>query len=43
MRALEECKRLGDPLWMLFGVHSAHHDLSSRDSAQDEALGLNCT
>jgi len=29
--------------WRLMGVHSARLDMSNRDAAQDEILGLNCT
>lgn len=32
-----------DPLpWTLLGVHSARMDMGTRDTAQDERLGLNC-
>lgn len=34
---------LGDVPWLLLGIHSSRLDLGSRDLAQDEALGLNCT
>lgn len=30
------------PAWQLLGVHSTRMDMRSRDSAQDESLGLNC-
>jgi S1-C subfamily serine protease len=30
------------PSWQLVGVHSTRMDMSSRDQAQDESLGLNC-
>lgn len=33
----------GDLPWMLLGIHSSRLDLGTRDLAQDEALGLNCT
>lgn len=33
-----------DPLpWKLLGIHSSRMDMSSRDMALDESLGLNCT
>ena len=30
------------PRWCLLGVHSSRMDMSTRDMAQDESLGLNC-
>jgi len=33
---------LGDLPWQLLGVHSARLDITGRDRAQDESLGLNC-
>ena len=42
MRAPSQNPELGDLPWMLLGVHSARLDISGRDSAADEALGLNC-
>jgi len=39
-------RRLNDaasaPSWQLVGVHSTRMDMSTRDQAQDESLGLNC-
>lgn len=32
----------GGPRWHLLGVHSSGMDMSNRDTAQDESLGLNC-
>lgn len=32
----------GRPRWCLLGVHSSRMDMASRDTAQDESLGLNC-
>ncbi len=32
----------GRPRWCLLGVHSSRMDMSTRDAAQDESLGLNC-
>jgi hypothetical protein len=32
----------GRPSWCLLGVHSSRMDMASRDTAQDESLGLNC-
>lgn len=33
----------GDPMpWRLLGVHAGRMDMGSRDTAQDETLGLNC-
>lgn len=32
----------GAPRWCLLGVHSSRMDMATRDSAQDESLGLNC-
>ena len=33
----------GEIPWRLLGIHSAGLDMSGRDAAQDESLGLNCT
>jgi len=41
MRATGATTRLGGLPWKLLGVHSARMDLATRDSAQDEGLGLN--
>mgnify|MGYP001478434928 CR=1 FL=1 len=30
------------PRWCLLGVHSSRMDMATRDTAQDESLGLNC-
>jgi hypothetical protein len=30
------------PRWRLLGVHSSRMDMASRDTVQDESLGLNC-
>ncbi len=43
MRAREVDARLGDLPWKLLGVHSARMDMLTRDTVQDESLGLNCT
>jgi S1-C subfamily serine protease len=32
----------GAPHWCLLGVHSSRMDMATRDTAQDESLGLNC-
>jgi S1-C subfamily serine protease len=32
----------GAPRWCLLGVHSSRMDMATRDTAQDESLGLNC-
>jgi hypothetical protein len=32
----------GRPRWCLLGVHSSRLDMSTRDAAMDESLGLNC-
>ena len=32
----------GRPAWCLMGVHSSRMDMTTRDLAQDESLGLNC-
>jgi hypothetical protein len=32
----------GKPRWCLLGVHSSRMDMATRDTAQDESLGLNC-
>ncbi len=32
----------GRPRWCLLGVHSSRMDMTTRDAAQDESLGLNC-
>lgn len=32
----------GRPRWCLLGVHSSRMDMATRDTAQDESLGLNC-
>lgn len=32
----------GGPRWCLLGVHSSRMDMTTRDAAQDESLGLNC-
>jgi S1-C subfamily serine protease len=37
-----EGARGDQPRWCLLGVHSSRMDMASRDSAQDESLGLNC-
>ncbi|MBL0727210.1 trypsin-like peptidase domain-containing protein [Piscinibacter sp. HJYY11] len=37
-----EPRALGRPRWHLLGVHSSRMDMSTRDAAQDESLGLNC-
>jgi hypothetical protein len=42
MRVADASEDSGLP-WVLLGVHSARLDLGSRDSEQDEVLGLNCT
>lgn len=34
--------RAGHPRWCLLGVHSSRLDMATRDTAQDESLGLNC-
>jgi S1-C subfamily serine protease len=34
--------REGAPRWCLLGVHSSRMDMATRDTAQDESLGLNC-
>jgi len=34
--------RAAGPGWWLLGVHSSRMDMASRDTAQDETLGLNC-
>ncbi len=43
MRAPAADTHLGDLPWKLLGVHSGRLDMLSRDVAQDESLGLNCT
>jgi hypothetical protein len=43
MRAPTVDARLGDLPWKLLGVHSARMDMLTRDTLQDESLGLNCT
>ena len=42
MRAPSEDSELGGLPWRLLGVHSARLDIAGRNSASDEALGLNC-
>lgn len=42
MRAASQDAELGDLPWVLLGVHSARLDIGGRNSASDEALGLNC-
>lgn len=42
MRVAEPDAQLGDVPWRLLGVHSARLDVSDRNLAEDEALGLNC-
>jgi hypothetical protein len=42
MRAPASDARLGDLPWKLLGVHSARLDMLTRDTQQDESLGLNC-
>ncbi len=42
MRVAAPDAALGDLPWMLLGVHSARLDIGTRDTEQDEALGLNC-
>jgi S1-C subfamily serine protease len=37
-----EASAAGRPRWCLLGVHSSRMDMSTRDMAQDESLGLNC-
>ncbi len=37
-----DATRAGQPRWCLLGVHSSRMDMSTRDMAQDESLGLNC-
>ena len=37
-----EGARSDQPRWSLLGVHSSRMDMASRDTAQDESLGLNC-
>lgn len=32
----------GRPRWCLLGVHSSRMDMTTRDAAQDDLLGLNC-
>jgi hypothetical protein len=32
----------GAARWCLLGVHSSRMDMATRDTAQDESLGLNC-
>lgn len=32
----------GAPRWCLIGVHSSRMDMATRDTSQDESLGLNC-
>ncbi len=41
MQAPGPADQRGELPWKLLGVHSARMDLSSRDRAQDESLGLN--
>lgn len=33
---------VGAPRWWLLGVHSSRMDMATRDTTQDESLGLNC-
>ncbi len=42
MRAADSDHLSGDLPWKLLGVHSAKLDVGTRDTALDEALGLNC-
>ena len=35
-------RRRGGGGWALLGVHSSRMDMATRDTAQDESLGLNC-
>jgi hypothetical protein len=37
-----EAPDAGRPRWCLLGVHSSRMDMSTRDAALDESLGLNC-
>lgn len=39
---LHERDDLGQRRWRLLGVHSSRMDMSGRDAAVDESLGLNC-
>jgi hypothetical protein len=39
---MDATTRAGRPRWCLLGVHSSRMDMSTRDMAQDESLGLNC-
>ena len=35
-------ERTGSRRWWLLGVHSSRMDMATRDTTQDESLGLNC-
>jgi S1-C subfamily serine protease len=39
---LHQAERDGTRRWRLLGVHASRMDMSGRDSAVDESLGLNC-
>jgi hypothetical protein len=41
-RAPLEAAGADRPRWCLLGVHSSRMDMASRDTVQDESLGLNC-
>lgn len=40
--ALAEAADSDRPRWCLLGVHSSRMDMATRDTTQDDALGLNC-
>lgn len=41
-RRVQGVSAASPPVWQLLGVHSTRLDMSGRDEAQDESLGLNC-